>query len=136
VSFYTFIPPLASSMMAPGLPKVAEKFGKNVIHPPVIIMAHNFQSFRYHQPHDSRDDTVYLSHLVRFGAACHSALVGNVWPHMGKPIACIVCSCAVNMYALLGFTHRKFGVSGIQSGMRFFANDRIPNCIPFFRYGL
>ena len=27
VSFYTLVPPLASSMMAPGLPEVAEKYG-------------------------------------------------------------------------------------------------------------
>ncbi|KIM90654.1 hypothetical protein PILCRDRAFT_811100 [Piloderma croceum F 1598] len=36
VSFYTFIPPLASSMMAPGLPKVAEKF--DITNPTILAM--------------------------------------------------------------------------------------------------
>jgi hypothetical protein len=79
-------------MMAPGLPKVAEKYGMtafiSIFYVSNPIMT-NYTA-RHHEPYNSRDDSFYFSHFVRFWTAYPSTIIGNVWPHMGMLLSYFV----------------------------------------------
>lgn len=74
-------------MMAPALPDIGTKYGVTVstycfsVHHELI--ASNYFA-RHYEPHYSRYDTLYFSHLIRIWTTASGPFIRNVWPHMGR----------------------------------------------------
>jgi hypothetical protein len=104
VSFYTFIATLGSSMMAPAVPEIAEKYGMayTTDRSSSVRLTYTLTA-RYHEIYNFGNDPLDFFLVICPWAAICRTLVRNVWPHMGKLDFQFVCLSIADADANLRF---------------------------------
>ena len=130
MSFYTFVSPLASSMMAPGLPEIATKYG--ITNPTVVALTLSIFLLAY-----ALGVGIILSFILAstepFELAPYSrSSLRNVWTNLGEhrsdPLPFFIS------YYPPDSPYRQYLDNGSQFGVCIRANNRRPDRLPFSLY--